>query len=130
LQRLAGKGRVVETSSIAGFLLLYAVAALRGMRRQSLRFEREHERIDAWLATIERLAPTHAALALEVARLQRLVKGYGDTHASGWRNFERVMAVLPRLQTLPQGAQQMQALGEAALADDMGKSLERMLASV
>ena len=130
MQLFAGKGRVVQTSSIAGFLLLYAVAALCTWRRKSLRFEREQQRIDAWLATIERLAPTHSALALEVARLQRLVKGYGDTHASGWRNFERVMAVLPRLQALPQGAQQIQALSQAALADDMGESLERMLASV
>ena len=124
------KGRIVQTSSIGGFLLLYAVAALRGWRRKSLRFEVEQARIDDWLATIQRLAPTQPALALEVARLQTLVKGYGDTHARGWRSFQRVISALPRLQALPQGAQRLQALSQAALADDMGESLERILATV
>jgi indolepyruvate ferredoxin oxidoreductase beta subunit len=124
------KGRVVQTSSISGFLLLYAVAAMRGWRRTSLRFEIEQARIDDWLAAISRLAPAQPALALEVARLQRLIKGYGDTHARGWRSFQRVMSVLPRLQALPQGAQQLRTLGAAALADDMGESLERILATV
>ena len=124
------KGRVVQTTSVSGFLLLYVVAAMRGWRRRSLRFEVEQARIDEWLAAISRLAATQAALALEVARLQRLVKGYGDTHALGWRSFERIISVLPRLQVLPQGARQMQALGAAALVDDKGESLERILATV
>jgi indolepyruvate ferredoxin oxidoreductase beta subunit len=124
------KGRVVQTSSISGFLLLYGVAAMRGWRRTSLRFAIEQARIDDWLAAISRLAPAQPVLALEVARLQRLVKGYGDTHARGWRSFERIMSALPRLQALPQGARQMQELGAAALADDMGESLERILATV
>lgn len=124
------KGRIVQTSSIAGFLLLYAVASLRGWRRKSLRFEVEQARIDDWLATIQRLAPTQPVLALEVARLQRLVKGYGDTHARGWHSFQLLISALPRLQALPQGAQQLQALSQAALADDMGESLQRILATV
>lgn len=121
------KGRIVQTSSIRGYLLLYAIASLRGMRRSSLRFQVEQQRIDTWLATIARLAPGHPALALEVARAQRLVKGYGDTHARGWSSFQRVMAKLPQLQSMPQGAAQLQALGNAALADDSGKALEHML---
>ncbi|MGH6637047.1 MAG: indolepyruvate oxidoreductase subunit beta family protein, partial [Polaromonas sp.] len=123
------KGRIVQTSSIRGYLLLYAIAALRGLRRSSLRFQIEQRRIDDWLATIQRLAPVQPALALEVARSQRLVKGYGDTHARGWRSFERIMARLPQLQAMPQGAQQLQALSQAALADDTGKALEQMLAA-
>jgi indolepyruvate ferredoxin oxidoreductase beta subunit len=121
------KGRIVQTSSIRGYLLLYAIASLRGMRRSSLRFQVEQQRIDTWLATIARLAPSQPALALEVARAQRLVKGYGDTHARGWSSFQRVMAKLPQLQSMPQGAAQLKALGNAALADDSGKALEHML---
>ncbi len=123
------KGRIVQTSSIRGYLLLYAIAALRGLRRSSLRFQIEQQRIDDWLATIQRLAPLQPALALEVARSQRLVKGYGDTHARGWRSFERIMAKLPQLQTMSQGAQQLKALSQAALADDTGQALEQMLAA-
>ncbi len=124
------KGRIVQTSSIRGYLLLYIIAAMRPLRRGSLRFQVEQQRIGDWLATIARLAPTQPALALEVARSQRLVKGYGDTHARGWRSFQRVMAKLPQLQAMPQGAQQMHALGQAALADDTGKALEQMLAAI
>ncbi|SFC28413.1 indolepyruvate ferredoxin oxidoreductase beta subunit [Polaromonas sp. OV174] len=123
------KGRVVQTSSIRGYVLLYAIAAMRPLRPRSLRFQVEHQRIADWLANITRLAPAQPALALEVARSQRLVKGYGDTHARGWRSYQRVMAKLPQLQTMPQGAKQLQALSQAALADDSGKALEQMLAA-
>ena len=124
------KGRIVQTSSIRGYLLLYSIAALRPLRRRSLRFQVEHQRINAWLADIVRLAPTQPALALEVARAQRLVKGYGDTHARGWRSFQRVMAKLPQLQSSPQGAQQLRDLSQAALADDDGLALEKLLTFV
>ena len=121
------KGRIVQTSSIRGYLLLYTIASLRGMRRSSLRFHIEQQRIDEWLTTIARLAPTQPALALEVARSQRLVKGYGDTHARGWSSFQRVMGKLPQLQAMPQGAQQLKDLSQAALADDSGQALNKLL---
>ena len=123
------KGRIVRTSSVRGYLLLYLIAALRPLRPKSLRFEVEHQRIADWLDVIVRLAPEQPALALEVARLQRLVKGYGDTHARGWGNYQRIMAQLPRLQTLPQGGRQLSALVRAALADDSGEALGRMIAA-
>ncbi|MCZ8257272.1 MAG: indolepyruvate oxidoreductase subunit beta family protein [Polaromonas sp.] len=123
------KGRVVQTSSIRGYLLLYAIAAMRPLRPRSLRFEIEHQRINTWLGSIVQLTPTNPALALEVARAQRLVKGYGDTHARGWGNFEKIMARLPQLQAMPQGPAQLKALVEAALADDSGQALGKLLAA-
>jgi len=126
---LTREGRVVRTSALGGFLQLYAIASLRGLRRHSLRFAAEGERMAAWLAEIQRLAPDRPALALEVARAQRLVKGYGDTHARGWRNFQRILATLPRLEALPDGDARLGQLAGAALADDSGQALERMLAS-
>ena len=123
------KGRIINTSSIRGFLLLYAVASLRGMRRKSLRFQVEHQRIGDWLAAIARLAPTHPELALELARSQQLIKGYGDTHARGWASYQRLAGALPRLQAAPDGARQLTDLTRAALADDTGQALERLLAS-
>jgi indolepyruvate ferredoxin oxidoreductase, beta subunit len=124
------RGRVVKTSSLRGYLLLYLVAGLRPVRRKSLRFQTEHRRIGEWLAAIVRLSGSHPALALEVARSQRLVKGYGDTHARGWANFQRLMGVLPQLQDSPHGVQQLRDLHDAALADDGGHALAKLLASV
>ena len=128
LRPLTNKGRVVQTSSIRGYLLLYTIAALRPMRPKSLRFGIEQQRISGWLKNIIALAGTQPALALEVARTQRLVKGYGDTHARGWGNYQKLMAVLPQLQAMPQGAQQLKDLSCAALADDSGQSLDKLLA--
>lgn len=123
--RFTRKGRVVETSSLRGFLLLYGVASLRRIRPVSLRFETEQKRIDHWWAQALALLPRHADLALEVLRAQQLVKGYGDTHARGWRHFEILMATLPRLQTLPDAANRLSALRKAALADDSGQALDQ-----
>jgi indolepyruvate ferredoxin oxidoreductase beta subunit len=127
--RFTREGRVVRTSSLGGFLQLYAIASLRPLRPRSLRFAVEHERIAAWLAEVQRLAAVQPPLALEVARAQRLVKGYGDTHARGWRNFTRIMATLPRLEARPDGGEHLRRLAGAALADDSGQALDRMLAS-
>ncbi len=129
LKPVTSKGRVVQTSSIRGYLLLYAIAALRPLRPKSLRFGIEQQRISDWLGNIIALASAQPALALEVARTQRLVKGYGDTHARGWGNYQRIMAKLPQLQSMPQGAAQLQALSRAALSDDSGQALEQMLAA-
>lgn len=129
LGRFTRSGRVVATSTLRGYLLLYGIAALRPMRPRSLRFQVERERMDHWLAEIQRLAVSQPELALELARSQRLVKGYGDTHARGWRNFQRLLGALPRLERDPAGARRLGELASAALADDSGQALERMLAS-
>jgi len=129
LGRFTRRGRVVRTSSLPGYLLLYALAALRPLRRRSLRFRVEQERIHGWLGMIGRLAAAQPALALEVARSQRLVKGYGDTHARGWRNLQRLLAQLPDLERDAGGAARLSALAQAALADEDGQALERMLGS-
>jgi len=123
------KGRVIRTSSIRGYLLLYAIASLRGMRRKSLRYQVEHQRMAQWLATILALAPANPGLALEVARAQRLIKGYGDTHERGWRNYQRLVAALPGLQQSQTGPQQFRDLSQAALSDDTGQALDRLLAA-
>lgn len=125
--RFTREGRVVKTSSIRGFLLLYAVASLRPMRRSSLRFGVELARIDDWLARVARIAPRDPALALEVVRCQRLVKGYGDTHARGWRNFERLMRALDALPPGAMTATGLRELREAALADEGGAALAATL---
>lgn len=130
VQRFAHKGRVIQTTSLRGFLMLYCVASLRGMRRKSLRFQTEHAKIGEWLAQIEALAGADYELALEIAESQRLVKGYGDTHRRGTRNFDTLMAALPALRAGANPAALLRGLREAALADDSGKQLDMMMAGV
>jgi indolepyruvate ferredoxin oxidoreductase beta subunit len=67
------------------------------------------------------------ALATEIVRCQRLVKGYGDTHARGWRNFEQLQAWWRGAST--RSAQGLAALRAAALADDQGHALAQALAA-
>ncbi|MFC0133245.1 indolepyruvate oxidoreductase subunit B [Massilia eurypsychrophila] len=130
VHRFAHKGRVIQTTSLRGYLLLYCVASLKGMRRKSLRFQAEHAKIAEWLGHIQTQAGADYALALEVAESQRLVKGYGDTHIRGTLNFDTLMAALPALRKGPDAASRLRRLREAALADDSGKQLAAMMSGV
>ncbi len=127
LERLTARGRHVETTAVGGFLLLRGIASLRRFRRSTLRYVEEQARIEAWLARIATLAPRDEGLALQVARCQRLVKGYGDTHARGWANFQRLMAVVDNLAGGPDAAARLAALCDAALADENGTALTKAL---
>jgi indolepyruvate ferredoxin oxidoreductase beta subunit len=127
VERLTARGRHVETTAIGGFLLLRGVAGLRQVRRWTLRFVDEQARIEAWLARIASIAPRDEALALQVARCQRLVKGYGDTHARGWGNFQRLMPVVDGMLGEPGAAARLAALCDAALADETGLALTKAL---
>ncbi len=124
--RLAAKGRVVMTSSLRGFLMLRGVAGLQRWRRGTLRFAHEDQRIEAWLADVRQVAAQDLPLAVEIARCQGLVKGYGDTHERGLRNYAAL-----RSARLSGGAQVTAAvLGElrqAALMDEHGKALQAAL---
>jgi indolepyruvate ferredoxin oxidoreductase beta subunit len=122
---IVGRGRVVRTSTLRGFLLLYLMAACRTWRPRSLRFVRETLALDAWLARLHAVAPTDYALACELAECPRLLKGYGDTHARGRRNYEAISNVLDRLG--PRAADRLRSLRAAALEDESGATLERTL---
>ena len=62
-------------------------------------------------------------LACEVAECPRLIKGYGDTHVLGSRNYESLMRALPVLRQKSGAAARLRSLREAALADETGKKL-------
>jgi indolepyruvate ferredoxin oxidoreductase beta subunit len=123
-------GRRISTTSIGGFALLRSIAALRRLRRGSLRYQIENARIDAWLKQIAEIAPRNQTLAVELAECQTLVKGYGDTHERGWSSFSQLSTLASTLVGEPDGAARLRALREAALADDSGAQLERAIASL
>lgn len=128
LGRMTG-GKRIRTNTIGGFLFLYAFGGLRRWRRGTLRYVAENARIEDWLARIERLAPRHYGLAVELARAQRLVKGYGETHERGWRNFSALLARSDALAGRADGAAVLARLQEAALADEEGVALAKELAA-
>ncbi|HJS90821.1 MAG TPA: indolepyruvate oxidoreductase subunit beta family protein [Steroidobacteraceae bacterium] len=126
LQR-ATAGKRIRTHTVSGFLLLHALAGIKRWRRGTLRYLEENARIEEWLGRIERLAPAHYELAVELARTQRLIKGYGETHERGWKSFSILSAQLDALAARQDGAAVLARLHEAALADEDGTELAREL---
>lgn len=126
LGRLTSHGRVINTSSITGFLLLYLLAGMRRWRRGTLRYAVEDARIQQWLQRIEAAVEFNPQLALEMVLCQRLVKGYGDTHERGWRNFQTVMAFAETAGNAL-AASTLRDLREAALADDSDLRLRTLI---
>jgi indolepyruvate ferredoxin oxidoreductase beta subunit len=130
LTALFEKPRRVRSSRLIGFLQLYAVAGLRRWRRQLLRHEREADFLRNWLDLVASEAPRDPALALELLRCRRLVKGYSDTRQRGEGKFARVTGALPQLAGRKDAADWLRRLRDAALADEAGKALDGALATV
>jgi indolepyruvate ferredoxin oxidoreductase beta subunit len=123
-------GKEVRTGTVWGFLQLHMLGGLKRWRRGTFRYAQENARIEQWLARIEDLAAGNYLLAVELARAQRLIKGYGETHERGWRSFTALVAQLPVLAVRTDGAAVLARLQEAALADEEGTALTQELAAI
>jgi indolepyruvate ferredoxin oxidoreductase beta subunit len=130
-QRHRGKGVTLQASSVFGAIALRSAAALRPLRPYSLRFSREQAAIDDWLAVLEKTLAVETNVGFgvtpEIARLPRLLKGYGDTHDSGRENFRRILNGCRNgdhggLAGTPEA---FRAAIAAALDDPEGRQLER-----
>ena len=129
-RRRLNVGLHVRTSSVSGFLLMWTLARLKRLRRGMHRFREEQGRIEAWLGRVGEAYAASPALAVEVAKCANLVKGYGDTHERGVRNFERTMACLTACIAASDPAASLRALREAALADPDGGLLDDAIAAL
>jgi indolepyruvate ferredoxin oxidoreductase beta subunit len=127
LERVLRKGKIVRTTSLGGFLLLFALARLKPLRRRSLRFANEQAALASWLGLVAQIAADSYDLAVEVARMRGLVKGYGDTHERGESKFDRLVALVPRLRNRADGAAALAGLIKAALADEEGRALDKAI---
>ena len=58
--------------------------------------QHEQKQIERWLGAIKRLgfAVQDVELALEIAQCAVLVKGYGDTHGNGAKQFNKIFETL------------------------------------
>jgi len=126
VEKMTQHGRVIQTSSVHGYLMLRTVAGMKRWRRSTMRYAEENRRIEAWLVQIADAAGRNPALAVEVAQCQRLVKGYSDTHTRGTQNYDTLMAALQRADGNLAPAI-LRELRDAALADEHGNQLRAAL---
>ena len=124
------KGMVLNTSSVYGQTLLTILARTRPMRPRSVRFVREQDEIDRWINRALVVAPTDQALAIEIVKLQHVLKGYGSTYEHGGESFAFLMAAADTLEGTADAGPRLAELHEAALADESGDKLQEELADV
>jgi indolepyruvate ferredoxin oxidoreductase beta subunit len=124
------KGLVLNTSSVTGQTLLTILARTRPLRPRSVRFVREQEEIDGWMNRALVVAPTDQALAIEIVKLQHVLKGYGSTYEHGGESFALLMQAADALEGAPDAAARLAELHDAALADEDGTKLRAALADL
>lgn len=124
LSRRVDRGRRLRPGTVLGHLQLSLVAGLRRWRRGMLRHGREQAHLEAWLEAARRVCAHDPALALEIVRCRRLIKGYSDTHARGSGRFDRLMGAARALEGRADAASALAGLRTAALKDASGQALE------
>lgn len=130
IDRLFNKGRRIRSDSLRGYLMLHVLGGLKGWRLKTLRHTEEMAHLERWLATAMGYLPQNYALAVEVLRCRRLVKGYSDTHARGLSKFDRVLAAIALVKDREDAADWAARLREAALKDEDGKALDGAIATI
>ena len=120
----------VRTNTINGFLRLWTLSKLRFYRPRTYRYAEEQKAIEGWLDAVKNAAVLHYQLAVEIAELANLRKGYSDTHKRGLQNFTRIMdeVAIPcatAAKDPPWGADAVSKLRAAALADPEGDALDK-----
>jgi indolepyruvate ferredoxin oxidoreductase beta subunit len=130
-RRLAGSRRI-QSHTVIGHLQLTMVASLRKWRRGNRRHGQEMARLDAWLARAQSTVGKDRAIAIELLRCQRLIKGYSDTQSRGSERFNLVMRVCDKLLENKELddysiAPVIASVREAALSDAEGKALSKRL---
>ena len=83
----------VRTTTVLGYLRVWLLGRLRGLRPISYRAHQERLRMAQWLSAVQRCAGWDAALAREVAHAGQLVKGYGEVRRRMFAHLERLLAV-------------------------------------
>ncbi|MCW5654446.1 indolepyruvate oxidoreductase subunit beta family protein [Hydrogenophaga sp.] len=124
-----GKAHVglhIRSSSLWGYLMLRGLARLRPLRPRSLRHAQEHAAMAVWLDAMHQVLPRSPALALALAGLPQVLKGYGDTQLRGRENYQRLWAtqVEPALRNdvpADEAAARLREALKTTLADPEGR---------
>lgn len=130
LNKLFNKGRRLRTHTLGSFLMLHFLGGLKGYRMRTRRHEVEVEHLEWWLEQSLGVLEKNYALAVEMFKNRRLVKGYSDTHLCGLSKFRSVMEAADLLEGRADAAEWMVRLREAALKDPEGKALAGAIQTV
>ena len=125
----------LKSTTILGYLILRLLACLRCWRRGTYRYFEEQKSIGRWLADIEAAFTISHKFALEIVECARLIKGYGETHRRGSKNFEsiREMIILPTFSGNLDSEIALDAITNArvaALSDPEGEKLDIVLSEI
>ena len=117
LHRRLDRGHHINTQSLRGYVPLRVLAGLARWRRGNQRHAHETAHLQAWLDVVTKLAPDNYALAVEVLRLRRLIKGYSDTHTRGESKYDLLLQAAQQPPVGPGAAQQLAQWRELALRE-------------
>ncbi len=95
-----------------------------------MRHSVEIAQIEDWLSQVKQTVRQNYALAVEIVRCQRLIKGYGSTHERGLGKYSRVMEGIERVRGRPDAAQWAGRLLQSALQDADGEALDGALQTI
>ncbi len=129
IERITKEGIRLHTTSLHGYIILYTLSRLKFIRRRSLRFNLEQARIEIWLSLIHDVVSENYDLAYEIAECANVIKGYGETHANGWRNYLLIMEEVVRVRDSnnESGPSRIAELRTASMADETGIKLRELL---
>ena len=130
LNRWFDKGRRLRTDRLPAFLMLHCLGGLKGYRLKTHRHAIEVAHLDNWLGRCLDEVDADYALAVELVKCRRLIKGYSDTHARGLGKFDKVMGAADLLRGREDAADWVARLREAALQDADGEALDGAIATV
>lgn len=119
------------SNGVFGYRMLRVVAALKHIRRRSMRFKEEQAAIVVWLSVMESALKASPDFAMGLGELRRVLKGYSDTLLRGKSAYERiwdeVVAPAARSGAFQGSASHSRAAIGAALADDTHAKLDQLL---
>lgn len=124
---LTRTGRIIPTNSLRGFLLFYAMAKMKPLRRIGLRYALVQEEAEQWLGAVSDIAVQNYPLACELVECRNIVKGYGTLQELGRRNYDRLVTEARAIAGQADAAKRIEALRLAAFEDDEGSAFNRLL---
>jgi indolepyruvate ferredoxin oxidoreductase beta subunit len=130
LHWLFSKGRRLRTDRLLVFVFLNTLGGLKRYRLRTRRHAVETAHLEDWVKDCVTAAKTDYALAIELLKNQRLIKGYSDTHMRGLSKFATVMSASKLLKGRKDAAEWMARLRTAALQDEDGLELEGAIQTI
>ena len=130
LNRFVNRRRRIRTDRLRGYLLLRFLGFLKPYRRALYRHKQEQGHLFRLQDIAASYVEDNYALAVEILKCQRLIKGYSDTHARGQSKFTSVLGALGSLKGREDAAEWIARLRTAALKDESGQELNGALQTI